>query len=822
MYETRKAALNSGDREEVHTWGDDYESYLYYVFQENSSGITHLPKDSICQITVRKYKVSGGQSMSYDYYLVKQDLTIATTSWNEYPSGDSEIKQIRYSFTGVYCRTEKYSKPSELQPDISYFDTDFLRYTNFDDNFDYSQSYSIKVYPWIKYVDSNNTTRWRKRFGWWDLNGNSKNSHNSKQALCMSLCNAYNIQGEKVWPSVYSSYWLNGDLDSWEQHSWYPELESGQDASWGLVDFTSRYSGDPNKIWKWCQVDYKFGGKLMYSYGHKIEYDDKNQTNYQFSGQYKTYFAGADKSAQHPTNESQSRYIKQRGFQSAANLRALPKLFQDIHEDFSEKSVKFITISWHDPSKKTSCDVKLDYDDYGTGETSQVFNDIPRDRKLGIAIRVPSEVWHNYLDNLSNGKEITNTSAPIRLPVYQFGPSLAPKIQPIQGDKWYSWEANNRTSSGRYKYSEQTQLYVYYRDLSLTDSYQYLPQLKIKFDSYYYYFSYRLDYFLNNVAKSIRLDPNEAYVAKAPAGQTGFRLYFPRVVRNGDTDNPASLSWSVDSESTRKTRTKWGWSVQTLTQDGNDEKYDSPNGAYKQQDYSSILNSTDASYISFKATNSSARALFFASYCNIDLYGTIETVKKDTFKNFASNFYANPVHPITCFPLAIRPSTVSSSEIYGLYGLDWNYNLVTKSRLLPYFNSTFFPITSIKNRTQKQIRDKYGRQWNLTYGNYFDKSQTRDDFGYNIGVRLYSYDDNNTISRPYDDPKPGVMEKGLDYSNNNFWRIIQDSSYESSSDVVGLHDYAGNNRIANDLNLGNNYTEEYLQTALPVGIVLEY
>lgn len=67
------------------------------------------------------------------------------------------------------------------------------------------------------------------------------------------------------------------------------------------------------------------------------------------------------------------------------------------------------------------------------------------------------------------------------------------------------------------------------------------------------------------------------------------------------------------------------------------------------------------------------------------------------------------------------------------------------------------------------------------------------------------------------------MEKGLDYSNNNFWRIIQDRSYESSSDdYVGLHDYAGNNRIANVSNLGNNYTEEYLQTALPVGIVLEY
>ena len=72
---------------------------------------------------------------------------------------------------------------------------------------------------------------------------------------------------------------------------------------------------------------------------------------------------------------------------------------------------------------------------------------------------------------------------------------------------------------------------------------------------------------------------------------------------------------------------------------------------------------------------------------NIDLFGDIETIT--TTENFKDFFHA-PKNQINGWITTCKPA--AENNRYAT--LDWSYNLILKSRLLPYMDQMFLPITN--------------------------------------------------------------------------------------------------------------------------------
>lgn len=178
-----------------HKWNkDDFK-----VFKDSANGYFHIPKDIIIK-TEKKVgltTIATGCRASEDAILKSTSAPLSRSTITALYTANANIK--------FYSST----------PD------DYLAYKNFDDGFNYQQTYSVAAYPWIK----TGNYSYRDRMGDWDLNGNTSASNNSTQGLCSSLKDAYKINGAPVWPETYQKYTPSNN--TWT--TFKPELTTNPD-----------------------------------------------------------------------------------------------------------------------------------------------------------------------------------------------------------------------------------------------------------------------------------------------------------------------------------------------------------------------------------------------------------------------------------------------------------------------------------------------------------------------------------------------------------------------------------------------------------------
>ena len=294
-----------------HMWsGNDLK-----FFKDSVNGYFHIPKDTILKIT----KTTGSITTSTGYQ-ASADFILKSTS----------APFSRSSIAALYTANDNIKFYSST-PD------DYLVYKNFDSGFNYQQTYSVAIYPWIKLA----TGSYRDRRGDWDLNGNTSASNNSTQGLCSSLKDAYKINGASVWPDTYQKYTPSND-------TWTPfEPELTTDTKIEKIDSNDDRK-NPQTVWKWPQRDYLFDNKYITScdIGPVI---GTETAPYQFSDKYLTRFA------QTKPADPESRNVEKMGFTS---VKSLGKILRQPVETFDKGSIKSLTVSWTDDTK-TECNIAV-------------------------------------------------------------------------------------------------------------------------------------------------------------------------------------------------------------------------------------------------------------------------------------------------------------------------------------------------------------------------------------------------------------------------------------------------------------------------------
>lgn len=153
---------------DFHKWNkDDFK-----VFKDSINGYFHIPKD----IIIKTEKKVGSITTTIGCK-AREDAILKSTNA---PISRSAIAALYTANANIKFYSSK--------PD------DYLVYKNFDSGFNYQQTYSVSVYPWIK----TGNYSYRDRMGDWDLNGNTSASNNSTQGLCSSLKEAYKINGTPI------------------------------------------------------------------------------------------------------------------------------------------------------------------------------------------------------------------------------------------------------------------------------------------------------------------------------------------------------------------------------------------------------------------------------------------------------------------------------------------------------------------------------------------------------------------------------------------------------------------------------------------------
>ena len=740
-----------------HKWNkDDFK-----IFKDSANGYFHIPKD-----TIIKTEKKVGLTTIATGCRASEDVILKSTS----------APFSRSTITALYTANANIKFYSST-PD------DYLVYKNFDDGFNYQQTYSVATYPWIKLAAGS----YRDRMGDWDLNGNVK--INTQQALCSSLKEAYKINGTPIWPNTYRRYTPSNN--KWT--TFQPELTT----STKVENIDSDDHIKSQTVWKWPQRDYLFDGKYITSCDIEPVIGTANSP-YQFSDKYLTKFA------QTKPADPESRKVEKMGFTS---VKWLGKILQQPIEDFNKGSIKSLTVSWTDDTK-TECNITAVYDTETGSRWS--WTKIPKDRTLGIRIRLPGSDWTHYGEERL--KRPRDHRPPIQLPWGQYIPSdntiqlygagSGGTIHDwqktydwtwadcMQNEPWYS----NGNGNGSFAIQSIS-----------TGGVKYIPQLKINFNNKYYYVSTKLE---------------DLFEGRGNVNSITILLYTGKFgFIGGDhitfdcSDDGQHVEFKIKTTA-EKAGKQWGWNVKTLKHSGSMDNWDRElvylaNGQTEFNDFYSINGRSDSDY----KTLSGSLHIFN----NIDLFGSVETITDAG--SFAELFHA-PEHQINGWITTCDPAGINN----GYVVLDWSYNLVLKNRLLPYTNQMFLPITDWKERHHFRNHDEVLNQTLSRFANNQDGSASQPFFGYNVGVRVFNASQNDcNRDRPIWEQGPWVGKEFTVRYDKKTW----DNANRVDDPSALYGSYRARNSMAwqfedkSDTWLNEYFTDEYNLIAPPVGLVLE-
>lgn len=763
----------------------DFSDYNYWtgtdlrVFTDPVNGSFHILKDMIFKIEETPL---GGQT-TINYYKSNTDLIFKT------------INSLSFKITILYADYRVIKFYTVQAPDK------YLGYTNFDDNFNYKRTYSVATYPWIKLA----TGSYRDRRGDWDLNGNTSGAgnHDQIQALCSSLKEAYKINGKAVWPDTYQKYVP-------EKNTW-TEYEPTLTNSTSIEEVDHSDTVPRQTVWKWPQRDYLFDNKYITScdIGPVI---GTAEAPYQFSDEYLTKFA------QTKPADPESRKVEKMGFTS---VKSLGKILQQPVEDFNKHSIKSLKIFWTDSSKST-CTITAISDEKPATETS--WSNIPKERTLGILIRLPGETWQRY------GIERTATNrtleSPVQLPwgIY-YSNGIDPEIVDMPKYDW-TWD---QVRANRWWYNKYKIQYWPNRD-NADDPHvpprytRYIPQLKIHFVNNYYYVYTTLGALLGETTNQVSLLLHTGEFIQSSNIGVPNKISF-----NGTRDGaPATIELTAVNNAVNSAE-QWGWTIHTLSRAGRMDKWDRWGQDYfykseQQQEFNDVYR--------FYGKSDAASPLLgsLTILNNIDLFGDVETI---TTADSFGDFFQVPQNQINGWVTTCDPPGMGN----GFVTLDWSYNLVLKNRLLPYMDQRFLPITDWNNRNFWTAQDELAGSVTVFASNC-DGDPQHIPFGYTVGVRVYNASNDNIRAAVWDKgplknsisiPGPLIAPSTQGYVEGKEFTITYDKTKWSlvndmSSD---LGKYRKRNSMAYQFRnyypttLDNYFTDESHFIAPPIGLVLE-
>lgn len=737
-----------------HEWNGSY----FNVFKDAVNGYFHIPKDTILKIT----KTTGLITTSTGYQASADFILKSTDSF-----------YYRSSIAALYTSnaTIKWYNSEKPLPEKAY-----LAYKNFDNTFDFKKTYSVATYPWIKIGNDS----YRDRMGDWDLNGNVK--INTQQALCSSLKEAYKINGTPIWPDTYQKYTPSNN--KWTPFE--PELTTSPNIE--NIDSNDNRK-NPQTVWKWPQRDYLFDSKYITSCDIEPEImGGKDKSPYQFSQKYKTQFAKTILKGEQPQK------IVNMGFTS---VKWLGKILQQPVEDFDRGSIKSLTVSWTDDTK-TECNITAVYDT----DSGQSWTKIPKDRKLGMRIRLPGSDWTHYGEERL--KRPRDHRPPIQLPWGLYSPSdnTIELYGAGSGGTVHDWQ---KTYDWTWDECMQNEPWYSKGNIqSISTGGIYIPQLKINFSNKYYYVSTKLEELFEG-----RGNLNSITILLY-TGKFGF-IGGDHIIFDCSEDGQ-HVKFQIKTTA-EKAGEQWGWHVNTLKHSGSMDEWDRglvylAKGQTEFNDFYSINGRSDSDW------NTLSGSLHI--FNNIDLFGSVETITKT--KSFAELFHA-PQHQINGWITTCDPAGLNN----GYVVLDWSYNLVLKNRLLPYADQMFLPITDWKERHHLRDHDEVLNQTLSRFANNQDIG-SRPFFGYNVGVRVYNASQNDC------DRDTPIWEQGP-WIGKEFTVRYDKDTWDNANRVDDPSALYGSYRARNsmawqfedksDTWLNEYFTDEDHLIAPPVGLVLE-
>ena len=733
-----------------HEWNGSY----FNVFKDSVNGYFHIPKDTIFKITktIGMTSTSTGYQASADFVLKSTDSLISRSSITALYTSNADVKW--------------YNSKNPL-PEKAY-----LAYKNFDDTFDFKRTYSVSTYPWIK-ID---TDSYRDRMGDWDLNGNVKK--NTQQALCSSLKEAYKINGAPLWPETYQKYTPSNN-------TWTP-IEPELTTNPNIEEIDSDDHIKPQTVWKWPQRDYLFDSKYITSCDIEPVIGTAN-TPYQFSDEYLTKFAQTKPAG------PESRKVEKMGFTS---VKWLGKILQPVVETFDENSIKSLTVSWTDDTK-TECNITANYDTKPI--ETKLWTKIPKDRSLGIMIRLPGDIWRRY-----NEERLKRQSRPpIQLPWFSYNETTQEITK--HGAPAYDWTwLNNRKD---YPWYYKNGLGDFRIQLPFQAGRKHIPQLKILFSNKYYYVNTTLEELFEGRgnANSITI---LLYTGKFEASMWGDRIIF-------DCSDGGHIVFNIKTTA-KEAGKQWGWNVKTLYHSGSMDDWDREliylvNGQSEFNDLYNIVGSSDS--------NSLFSQLQVLN--NIDLFTDNYGIETITGAKGFSELFNAPRHQINGWITTCDPAGSNN----GYITLDWSYSLVLKNRLLPYADQMFLPITDWKERHRFSGHDEVANETFSRFANNQDTSITKEPFfGYNVGVRVFNASQNDCNRKnPIWEQGPWDGKSLTIKYNKNMWNSLKDpyseyGAYRKRYSMAYQFKHYSDTQLDKWYNWSDN-PDHFI--APPVGLVLE-
>ena len=736
----------------------DYNSWTgidLRVFTDPIDGSFHILKDMIFQIEETQL---GGQTTN-NYYKSNIDLIF------------KNINSINFKISTLYADYRVIKFYTVQAPDK------YLGYKNFDDNFNYKRTYSITTYPWIKI----GVGSYRDRRGDWDLNGNTSGTgnHDQIQALCSSLKEAYKISGAPVWPETYKKY--APETNAWTEYE--PTLTN----STNIEEVDHSDTVPRQKVWKWPQRDYLFDSKYITSCDIEPVIGTANSP-YQFSDEYLTKFA------QTKPADPESRKVEKMGFTS---VKSLGKILQPVVETFDENSIKSLTVSWTDETK-TECNITANYDTKPIETKS--WTKIPKDRSLGIMIRLPGDIWRQY-----NEERLVRprSRSPIQLPWFSYNETTqeitkhgAPAYDWTWSKNRAGWQWYNKNGPGDFRIQ-----------LPFQAGRKPIPQLKILFSNKYYYVSTKLE---------------DLFEGRGNVNSITILLYTGKFgFIGGDhiifdcSDDGQHVEFKIKTTAKEAGR-QWGWNIKTLYHSGSMDNWDREliyltNGQSEFNDLYNIVGSSNSNslFSQLKVLN------------NIDLFTDNSGVETITGAKDFSELFNAPQHQINGWITACDPAGSNN----GYITLDWSYSLVLKNRLLPYADQMFLPITDWTERHRFSGHDEVANETFARFANNQDTQSTNPPFfGYNVGVRVFnaSQDDVN-MDNPIWEQGPWVGKSFSIKYNGDMWNSLKDpnseyGAYRNRYSMAYQFKFYSDTQLDKWFNWSDN-PDHFI--APPVGLVLE-
>ena len=732
-----------------HKWNKDN----FKVFKDSANGYFHIPKD-----TIIKTEKKVGLTTIATGCRASEDAILKSTS----------APLSRSTITALYTANANIKFYSST-PD------DYLVYKNFDNTFDFKKIYSVATYPWIKI----GTNSYRDRMGDWDLNGNVE--INTQQALCSSLKEAYKINGAPIWPETYQKY--TPANNTWTPIE--PELTTSPNVE--KIDSNDNRI-NPQTVWKWPQRDYLFDNKYITSCDIGPVIGTANSP-YQFSDEYLTKFA------QTKPADPESRKVEKMGFTS---VKWLGKILQQPIEDFNKGSIKSLTVSWTDDTK-TECNITANYDTKPV--ETRLWTKIPKDRSLGIMIRLPGDIWRQY-----NEERLIRprSRSPIQLPWFVYNETTQ-NIESKHGTPAYDWTwLNNRDNRPWYYKNGLGDFRI---QLPFQAGRKPIPQLKILFSNKYYYVSTKLEKLFEgrgNV-KSITIF---LYTGQFKSTMWGDRISF-------NCSDGGKIEFDIETTA-KEAGQQWGWNIKTLSHSGSMDNWDRElvylvNGQSEFNDLYNIVGGSDSNslFSQLKVLN------------NIDLFTDNYGIETITGAKDFSELFNAPRHQINGWITTCDPAGSNN----GYITLDWSYNLVLKNRLLPYADQMFLPITDWKEHHRFSGHDEVANETFSRFANNQDTSITKEPFfGYNVGVRVFNASQNDCDrDNPMWEQGPWVGKTISIKYDGDMWNSLKNSNslygaYRKRYSMAYQFKHYSDTQLDKWFNWSDN-PDHFI--APPVGLVLE-